>query len=110
MFGLFGSGAPDLSQVTASPNMDMGLLGSQGPMTSMTANFTMPAQPDFMGAMSALGGMGGEQQQPMMPPAPGPQLQAGGEQFAMPYQYTPWQLQPTAQRLGGLLGGGYGTV
>lgn len=109
---LFGGNIPNLGEVTAMPGMDMGQLGAAGPMTDMLASYTMPQQPNIPGLLSAMGGLGGQEQQPMPTMQSGPmaaQLQAGGEQLVAPYSFKPTQFQPTAQRLQGLLGGAYGS-
>ena len=104
-------GAPfDLTQVQAMPGIDTNQMVGDGSGLNIMSTFNLNQQPDYMSMLAGLGGMGGQQQASPMPPAPSPHLQAGGEQFAMPYQYNPFQLQPTAQRLGGLLGNVYGTV
>lgn len=111
---LFGSGIPDLSGVTAMPNMDMGSLGTSLGGMNVSSSFGMPQQPNYMGMLSALGGLGSQgdsQQAPMMAPAPMQPLQAGGGQFEAPYQTaSTFQSQPAAQRLSGLLGNVYGTL
>lgn len=110
---LFSSGIPDLSGVTAMPNMDMGGLGTSLGGMNVSSSFSMPQQPNYMGMLSALGGLGSSgdsQTAPMMTPAPMQPLQAGGGQFVAPYQAPNVQAQPTAQRLGGLLGNVYGTL
>lgn len=92
------------------PGMDMGQLGTSLSGMNVSADYRLPQQPNPFGVLSALGGLGnqGAQQMPqrMAPPA---QLQAGGGQFALPYQFQPVQTKPTAQALQGLLGSIYGT-
>lgn len=97
--------------------MDMGQLGTS--MIGMTPSTEMmgvghgidPMRVMSMASMmDGIGGQG-QQQAPMMQSAPAPQLQAGGGQFAMPYQpIQPYQPRPTSQALSGLLGGVYGAL
>lgn len=110
---LSSGGSGSLGGITAAPGIDLGQMVGNGEGLNVMSSFQIPGQGmDYAGLLQGLGGMGGGQQQPQQPmvPAPAPHLQAGGEQFALPYQGSQFQLQPTAQRLGGLLGGVYGTL
>lgn len=109
LFG--GAGAPQLSGVSAMPGMDIGQLGTSLAGMNVSSDFGLAQEPDYMGMLSAMGGMGGgaeQQQPPQMMPLPGAQLQAGGGQFTLPYLLQQIQARPTAQALQGLLGGVYG--
>lgn len=110
MFNLFGSNVPSLEGLNVLPNMDMGQLGTAGPITDLTANYTMPQKPNYGGLMAAMGMLNQQQPQAMPQQVAPPQMQIGGESFQPFYQFQPHQPQSTAQRLSGLLGGLYGTV
>lgn len=110
-FPSFGGASPQLSGVSAAPGMGMGQLGTSLAGMNVSSDFGLAQQPDYMGMLSAMGGLGGGAEQPQPPgmvPLPGAQLQAGGGQFALPYLLQQIQARPTAQALQGLLGGVYG--
>ena len=108
----FGGTSGGLDGVSAAPGMNMGQLGTSLAGMNVSSDFGIPQQPNYMSMLSMLGGMGGGEQKPTQPmmPAPAPQLQAGGGQFALPYQLQQLQHRPTVQALQGLLGGLYGNL
>lgn len=114
IFSQFGSGVPDLSQVSGMPGMGMGQLGtSTAGMTNLTDMMPVQQGPDFMKMLMAAGaqqqGQQPQQQQPMMQGGGPVHLQSGGGAYAMPYQQRQgYQQRPAAQALSGLFGGVYG--
>lgn len=103
-------GIPDLSQVQSLPGMDMGPVRTSTIGMTNTSDY-MPIDQgiDYMKLLGLADRyLGDSQQRPQqatpMPPAPIPQLQAGGGLFTSPYADAQQQFQfrPTSQALAGL--------